>query len=99
MIIKKSTKRGQDWIFRTNGYQGFDLDDVYVCASRAKHQAYNWCLEQYRKDENAENFRITSHSMQQFTVAWDTIHIDQNTGEVLPCRHIETSAHTYDVVG
>lgn len=99
MIIKKSTKRGQDLISRTNYREGYSLDDVYVCASHAKHQAYNWCLEQYRKDEHARNFRITSHSMQQFTVAWDTIHIDQNTGEVLPCRHIETAAHTYDVVG
>lgn len=99
MIIKKSTKRGQNLIFRTNGCVGRSLDDVYACASHAKHQAYNWCLEQYRKDENAENFRITSHNHQQFTVAWDTIHIDQNTGEVLPCRHIETAAHTYDVVG
>lgn len=99
MIIKKSTKRGQDLISRTNGYQGFELDDVYGNASVFKRRAYNWCLEQYRKDENAENFRITSHNMQQFTVAWDTIHIDNSTGEVLPCRHIETAAHTYDVVG
>ena len=99
MFINAKTKRGQDWISRTNHCAGRSLDDVYVCASRAKHRAYNWCLEQYRKDENAENFRITSHSMQQFTVAWDTIHIDSGTGEVLPCRHIETAAHTYDVVG
>lgn len=99
MFINAKTKRGQDQISRTNGCVGRSLDDVYACASYAKHQAYNWCLEQYRKDENAENFRITSHTMQHFTVAWDTIHIDKNTGEVLPCRHIETAAHTYDVVG
>lgn len=99
MIIKKSTKRGQNLISNTNRCIGRSLDDVYTCASHAKHQAYNWCLEQYRKDEHAENFRITSHSTQQFTVAWDTIHIDQNTGEVLPCRHVETAYNTYDIVG
>lgn len=99
MIIKKSTKRGQDLISRTNIHQGFSLDDVYKNASPLKRRAYSWCLEQYRKDEYAENFRITSHTHQFFTVAWDTIHVDSSTGEVLPCRHIETSAHTYDVVG
>lgn len=99
MIINAKTKRGQDWIHRTNYREGYSLEDVYTSASHAKHQAYRWCLEQYRKDTQARNFRITSHSMQQFTVAWDTIHIDQNTGEVLPCRHIETAHNTYDVVG
>lgn len=99
MIIKKSTKRGQDLISRTNRCIGRSLDDVYACASHAKHRAYGWCWEQYCKDEHAKNFRITSHSTYQFTVAWDTLMVDNSTGEVLPCRHIETSAHTYDVVG
>lgn len=99
MVINANTKRGRNWIFRTNGCVGRSLDDVYACASHAKHQAYNWCLEQYRKDKHARNFRITSHTMQHFTVAWDTIHINKNTGEVLPCRHIETAHNTYDVVG
>lgn len=99
MIINAKTKRGQDWISRTNTRQGYSLDDVYVNASHAKHRAYGWCWEQYCKDEHAKNFRITSHSTYQFTVAWDTLMVDINTGEVLPCRHIETSQHTYDVVG
>lgn len=99
MIINAKTKRGQDWINRTNHRDGYSLDDVYVCASHAKHQAYRWCLERYRKDEHAKNFRITSHTHQNFTVAWDTLMVDNSTGEALPCRHIETSRHTYDIVG
>lgn len=45
MIINAKTKRGQDWISRTNHREGYSLDDVYTSASHAKHQAYRWCLE------------------------------------------------------
>ena len=99
MFINANTKRGRNWITSTNNWQGTRLEDVYGNASVFKHRAYNACYDRYRADTQARDFRITSHNAQQFTVAWDTIHIDQNTGEVLPCRHVETAYNIYDIVG
>ena len=99
MIINANTKKGRNWIVSTSTWQGTRLEDVYGNASVFKHRAYNDCYDRYCNDTQARNFRITSHTAQQFTIAWDTIHIDQNTGEVLPCRHVETAYNIYDIVG
>lgn len=69
--IKATTKRGQALIESAKNYQGYYLQDVYSNYSHAKAKAWNYCFEQYIKD-NGTNFHICSHNSQTFTVAWET---------------------------
>ena len=69
--IKATTKRGQALIESAKRYEGYNLRDVYSSYSYAKRNAWEWCYNQYIKD-NGTNFHICSHNSQTFTVAWET---------------------------
>ena len=71
-IIKGTTKKGQSMIESAKHYDGYTLNDVYGSYSQAKLNAYNYCLEQCKK-ENGRNFHITSHNTFGFCVAWETL--------------------------
>lgn len=97
MIINKNTKRGKALWEQTNFYQGFSLSDVYGSYSCAKGAAWRECFEKFQEDRSAYGFRITSHNHNFFTVAWDTEKINEETGEVIPVRHVETAYNSYDI--
>lgn len=70
--INATTKRGQSFIYRyEHCYEGANLSDVYGRYSRAKENAYNYCLDLCTK-ENGRYFQIISHNSHYFTVGWET---------------------------
>lgn len=69
--IKASTKKGQTMLNNAKNHEGVYLWQVYGNASRAKENAWEWCFEQFTK-ENGRNFRIISHNTFAFSVAWET---------------------------
>lgn len=69
-IIKGSTKRGKCLINTACRYQGTRLVDVYTNWSKAKQNAYDDCLDEYRHTENHTDFRICSHNTNFFSVSW-----------------------------
>lgn len=52
--------------------EGKYLSDVYSHYSQAKLTAWNRCYQEYLRDETASGFRICSHNVYGFTVAWET---------------------------
>lgn len=89
--IKATTARGQAMLNSANKYEGYTLREVYGNYSYAKENAYNYCLEQCKK-ENGANFRIFSHNTFAFSVAWEIT--SPETGEVIGTR-IETANNSY----
>lgn len=85
--IKSTTKRGQGWIWQAGHCEGHTIYDVYAKPSRAKWQAYHYCLRLCTA-ECGQNFRIISHNAFRFSVAWET-------AEGL---RIETASNSYLVV-
>ena len=90
-IIKGSTKRGEDLLWRARHNEGRNLWDVYGNVSSAKMRAYDECLDWYRQDDG-ENFRIVFHNSFQFSVAWEM------TYEGKPATRIETASNSYIVL-
>lgn len=70
-IIKAETKKGQSMIERANNCEGYSLHDVYGSFSRAKENAWEYCLNLCHK-ENGYNFHIISFNTFGFSVAWNT---------------------------
>ena len=91
--IKKNTKKAEQMLARANYNEGYTLHEVYGNYSRAKENAYNYCLGLCYK-ENGYNFRIISHNTFSFSVAWEIT--NPETGEVIATR-IETSNNSYYV--
>lgn len=92
IILKASTKAGQNIIGRCSHKQGDTLSDVYGKYSSQKVIAYNWCKEQYEQTENHNNFRITAASCTQFSVAWN------GTKDGEPILRHETKDNSYIVL-
>lgn len=93
-IIKGSSKTGQRWLASTSKSQGSELYHVYGRWSDAKERAMQNCKRAYLEDEGY-NFRITGHTSDKFTVAWNFI--NKETGEVM--TRIETADNTYIIDG
>lgn len=70
IIIKTTTKRGQNMLDRSNNWEGYNLREVYSSFSFAKERAWDYCRTLCRK-EGGRNFRIISHNTFGFSVAWD----------------------------
>ena len=100
-VVKGSTKRGQNLIYRAGCDEGYYLDDVYGSVSSAKARAWRDCID-WCAETNGRNFRIISHNTFQFSVAWelDYEYVDNKTGEVTMERatRIETANSTYVVL-
>lgn len=71
--LKASTKAGQNIVNRAIINDGYWLDDVYEKPSQTKLNAWEWCFEQYSKDNKAFDFHICSHNTFNFSVAWYTV--------------------------
>lgn len=93
-IISGSSKRGQDLLIRASVNQGTTLRQVYSSGSDKKEKAMNDCRKECNED-NGTDFRIISHSRDNFSVAWE--YINQETGEVM--TKIKTHANTYIIDG
>ena len=91
ITIKSTTARGTAFLNRANYNEGYTLREVYGNYSRAKENAYNYCLGLYAK-ENGYNFRIISHNTFSFSVAWEIV--NPETGEIIGTR-IETANNSY----
>lgn len=93
-IISGSSKRGQDLLIRASVNQGTTLRQVYSSWSDKKEKAMSDCLKECSEDGGTD-FRIISHSRDNFSVAWE--YINQETGEVM--TKIKTHANTYIIDG
>lgn len=68
--FKLSRKQGQNIYNRGCHYEGVTLEQVYGCASHAKHQAWERCYNEYENTDNHTAFSIYSHNSFQFSVSW-----------------------------
>lgn len=69
-IINANTKKGADFIAKASRNEGTELYNIYGRFSKEKAEAMEHCKELCKK-ENGANFRIISHSLHCFSVAWD----------------------------
>ena len=93
-IISGATKRGQSLLARARSNKGTELYHIYGNVSSAKMKAMEDCKRWYR-ETNGRNFRIISHNIFQFSVAWE--YDNPETGELM--TRIETASNTYIVDG
>lgn len=89
IIIKSTTKKGQNMISKAHNFEGYTLNEVYGTYSPAKFNAYRYCIEKCAA-ENGHNFHICSHNTFGFSVAWETaqgvrIETPQNSYFVVYC--------------
>lgn len=96
-IIKAGTKRAKNLLACANWNQGTELRDIYASWSRAKEEAMLDC-KRWKCEENGDNFRITGHNCNFFSVAWEMDWVDPDTGEVHRATHIETGRSSYIVL-
>ena len=92
MIVKGSTKRGQELINRASINEGFYISDVYDRASNAKEESWRWCIEKYHNTTYAHDFHICSHNTFQYSVAWYGIHDGEKA------LFLETANNSYIVL-
>jgi len=92
--FKASTKAGQRIIARYLYLEGRTLSDLYSTWSSAKQNAYDWCFEQFRKQENSEDFRVGSANTFGFSAGWSVYDENGNLKEV----RLETKDNSYKVL-
>lgn len=83
-IININTKRGQAMNEKARTNYGTKLEDIYKKYSNEKRRAMAYCKEVCLA-ENGKNFRIISHNLMKFSVAWETT----------DGLRIETAEHSY----
>ena len=100
-ILKGSTKEGQRYINTARYIAGRTLYDVYNSFSKAKDDAYDWCMRRM-EDFDGDNFHITGANCNFFTVAFEgeIKYIDPKTGEVTDEEVVvvETASSEYVVL-
>lgn len=87
IIIKGTTKKGQELLKKSQNWEGKYLSQVYNSYSKAKEKAWNDCFKKCLA-ENGEQFSIISHNSFQFSVGWF----------VENGARIETSSNSYLVL-
>lgn len=100
--INAATKRGKAYINQIDNARIHSLYECYANPSYAKRNAYEWCLQQYFKD-NGINFSILGFNCNDFTVGWkidnfnsDNPIIDEKTGEIAEYVYrVETYCNSY----
>ena len=65
------------------------LSNLYDKWSVAKENAFNWCWDQYRNDENSEMFGVGNANTFGFTASW----LLTKDGE--ECMRVETKNNSY----
>ena len=84
-----STKMGQKLVKMGSTCCRMFLSDIYGHWSSAKEKAYNWCYDQYLKDNKSFAFGIGNASNFGFTASW----IFEKDGEEV--MRIETKDNSY----
>ena len=97
MIVKYSTKRGQELVNRGTKWEGFDLYQVYDNWSSAKQRAWDWCFDKYMNTPNHEQFSICSHNTFQFSVSWLGDYTMED-GSIEPAMFLETANNSYIIL-
>lgn len=87
IIIKGTTKKGQNMIESAKNFEGYTLNEVYGNYSPAKFHAFCDCVLKAQA-EGGKNFHICSHNTFGFSVAW----------EVEKGMRIETPKNSYLVL-
>lgn len=70
IIVKGSTKKGQELLARGERYDGHELSDCYGSCSSAKISSFAVCRSEYKNTENAYGFHICSHNTNFYSVCW-----------------------------
>ena len=91
-ILKSSTKRGACVLERGQNCTATSLDQLYGSYSIAKQRAFDWCWEQFCKDENASNFGVGNANTFGFTASWYTMY----EGNI--AMRVETKDNSYLVI-
>lgn len=65
-----STKAGERIIAMADRCIYHDLSDIYGRWSRAKQDAFDWCLNQFSLTENSTSFGVGSGNTFGFTASW-----------------------------
>ena len=68
--FKASTKSGQRIVAMGERCCWSSLHNLYDDWSSAKQRAFDWCYEQYAKDENSTAFGVGNASTFGFTASW-----------------------------
>lgn len=89
--FKASTKAGQGILRRAEHNEGYFLSDVYGSFSQQKENAWKWCENQYLISDRGTNFRICSHNIYGYTVAWECYYNEERV------TRMETKDNTYIV--
>lgn len=72
VVLSGYTQKAEGILARARNYDGYDLDDVYKRASKAKQRAYDEVYEMYRNSPESSFFHIISHCANFFSVSWET---------------------------
>lgn len=86
---KLSSARGKQLYDMGNTCCWSSLSNLYDKWSQAKENAFNWCWQQYCKDENSEAFGIGNANSFGFTASW----LLTKDGE--DCMRVETKDNSY----
>lgn len=70
IIVKGSTKRGEQLFSSSRRYDGTKLSDCYGSWSGAKQSAFDDCYQEYLDTPEHEDFHICSHCTNFFSVCW-----------------------------
>lgn len=87
--VKGSTKRGQNLIASGERCCWSSLRNLYDKWSQAKQNGFDWCYEQYCKDENATDFGVGNANTFGFSASWVTIIDGENV------MRLETKDNSY----
>lgn len=68
--FKASTKSGQKIVAMGERCCWSSLYNLYDSWSSAKQRAFDWCYEQYSKDENSTAFGVGNANTFGFTASW-----------------------------
>lgn len=92
IILKGSTKKGQDIVAKGTKWIGNDLHQVYDSWSDAKQRAFEWCYEKYLATPEHSAWGICSKNTNMFTVSWVGLFDGENA------MFYETNKHSYVVL-
>ena len=68
--VKSISYFGKQLLARYQSNIGYYLSDVYDRYSYTKANAYEYCFNQFAKDETAQDFHIISANTFNFSVGW-----------------------------
>lgn len=92
MKLNRNTKKAQGIIERFCSSNLYNLEYCYESCSKAKRNAYVWCLRKCA-EMDGWRFRIISFNTMSFTCGW--LYEDKETGVIM--LNVETYRNTYTI--